>query len=82
MPNGQSPRSGALAKLAMLDAELKRAKSDGKMGKLKSLLDSYKFGYTGKEKSAEVKKLEAKIEKRASSLLANANKMGSDKRFP
>ena len=72
MPKGSTPRENQMARLSLLDKQLKDATTSGKLEKLKSLFQAYTGGYTGKEETPQVKALRRAIRKREDSLLKNA----------
>ncbi len=75
MPKGQSPRAGSFAKLKLLDKKLSKATDTPTLRKVKNLLKAYTTGYSSDRPASETKKIkeiEAKIRKRADSLLKNA----------
>lgn len=72
MPKGATPRENQMARLSLLDKQLKDATTEGKLEKVKSLFQAYTGGFVGKKDTPEIKSLRRAIRKREDSLLKNA----------
>ena len=68
MPRGATPRENQLARLSLLDKQLKDATTPSKLEKVKALLQARTTGYVGKKESEKVKALRRAIRKREASL--------------
>ena len=76
MPKGQTPRIGSFARLARLEAELKRATTPTTVNKIATLFRAYTTGLSGDDQEApQVRELRTKIQARRNSLLANSSKL-------